>query len=487
MTFTRRRFLTGAAAVVAGPLLADRQRSLKTVSIFHTTDLHGHILPTQTYDGIGNLGGLARCASQMRQWKRESPDHLTLDIGDVYQGSMASYQSQGKVMIDLFNKLSYDGWVLGNHEFDWGLEVVAGAIARSQAPVITGNVSIDGRPSGAIDSGPLQNLTPWQIKEVGGFRIGLAGLVTPGLPYWLRPELLKGLEVHDPVEILKVSIAALKAQNVDAIVVLGHMGWRRADDYANRVQNLLKEVEGIDLYIGGHSHRDQPSWYWSNVLCTQANYFGIHCGRVDLSFDLESRKLVNRRAWTVLMDERFALDPLVIESATPALEKASAHARVVIGHVKEVISARGRRSPFWEMLCRSFLTAAKKQKIPADLVYHGTFDTPDVEPGEKTIADAWKWIPYENFLVRAELTGSQIQTILREGKKARFGKRDLYGMDPKELDSKKRYSILFNSYDSQSGGRKLMKLREILEEASSKTQMLPINTREAVIDYFADH
>jgi len=471
---------------MAIPAWAAGKRSIKTVSLFHTTDLHGHILPTQTYDDITNVGGLARCATQIRRWRKECPDHLLFDIGDIYQGTIEGYQTKGKVMIDSFNKMNYDGWVLGNHEFDWGLEVVESAVKNSQMPIITGNVTIEDKKAGEIEGSAFSKLSPWVIKEVGGFKIGLVGLVTPGIPFWSRPELLKGFGVFDPIESLQQSVRELQAEKVDAVVVLGHMGWKRADDFANPVQELLKEVQGVDLYIGGHSHQDRPSWYWSGVLCTQANYFGINCGRVDLSFDLESRKLVKRNAWTVLMDDRFELDPLIVESTKSVVANAEERRKTVIGTVKAVISARGKQSPFWKMICQSFLATAGKQGTPADGVFHGTFETPDVQPGVKTIEDAWEWIPYENWLVHATISGAQIRTIVNESSQVRYSDRDLFGLKVDELEAEKRYRILFNSYDSQSGGRRLMKLREILAEPESKTKLIPVNTREAVIDYFAD-
>ncbi|MEN8694258.1 MAG: bifunctional metallophosphatase/5'-nucleotidase [Akkermansiaceae bacterium] len=484
---TRRGFLAGASAWIAHPSVGKESRSIKTISLFHTTDLHGHILPAKTYEGIGNVGGFARCATQIRRWRKDCPDSLLFDIGDVYQGTVEGYQTKGKVMIDSFNKLNYDGWVLGNHEFDWGLDVVSGTIEHSNSPVITGNVTIGDQASGKVNDGPFSKLAPWLIKEVGGFKVGIVGLTTPGIPFWSRPELLKEFGVLDPLEILQQSVRELQAEKVNAVVCLSHMGWKRSDDYANPVQNLLKKVRGIDVYIGGHSHQDRPSWYWSNVLCTQANYFGINCGRVDLSFDLESRKLVKRNAWTVLMDDRLPLDPLIIESTKEAIENAEDRRKVVIGEVTEKLSTRGKTSAFWKILCRSFLASAKKHDDEADFVFHGTFGNPDVEPGIKTIEDAWTWIPYENWLIHATLTGAQIRQIIAEASRDRYSDRALYGADPETLEPSKHYRILLNSYDSQSGGRRLMKLREIMAEKESNSRLIPINTREALIDYFADH
>jgi 5'-nucleotidase / UDP-sugar diphosphatase len=88
---SRRTFLaTSAGWLAAGAVRAADGQDRKTISLIHTTDLHGHITPTRTYSGRENVGGFARCATMIRRWRREMPDSLLLDIGDVWQGTAAS-------------------------------------------------------------------------------------------------------------------------------------------------------------------------------------------------------------------------------------------------------------------------------------------------------------------------------------------------------------------------------------------------------------
>ena len=122
-SWTRRDFLRlagGAGLLSASPTLASAAAALEPdtvcISILHTTDLHGHILPTSDYDGTADRGGLARCVTQIRRWRGQNPNSILIDVGDVYQGTDVSLRNKGELMIDLFNHLKYDAWVIGNHD-----------------------------------------------------------------------------------------------------------------------------------------------------------------------------------------------------------------------------------------------------------------------------------------------------------------------------------------------------------------------------------
>src|SRR5947207_11839467 len=158
--WTRRDFLklAGQAGLVSAvPTLASAAAALNPdtvcISILHTTDLHGHILPTSDYGGNPDRGGLARCATQIRHWRRENPNSILIDVGDVYQGTEVSLRNKGELMIDLFNHLKYDAWIVGNHEFDWRIEPFHQALQRSTMPVLTANTLLQAPPRGELPDG----------------------------------------------------------------------------------------------------------------------------------------------------------------------------------------------------------------------------------------------------------------------------------------------------------------------------------------------
>ena len=487
MNWNRRQFISGAAASAS---LVGRGGAAEVnweTAIFHTTDLHGHILPTESYEGEKDLGGLARCASQIREWRKQSPEHLLLDIGDVYQGTLVSWKSRGKLMIDLFNKMGYDAWVLGNHEFDWGPEVVEEAIIRSEMPVLAANVELDGQLVGAERTeGLFQKLRPWIIKEIGGEKVGVIGLITPGLPAWLRSELLGPLKAVDPQPILKRCVAELKSEGVSKIVVAGHMGYReRGDDYANPLAHTLKG-SGVNAYIGAHSHRRNERWLVEGIPCTQASYHGLHCGRVRFKGDFARMELS-------LMDRSVAFDPVIMEASQSLLDAATRERERKVGVVPVVVSGKEEVRQF---LCESFREAAKKIGQEIDAVFHGTFGGEEIARGDFMVEDAWRLLPYENKLVVGELTGDELLAILKESRKDRYSDRSLIGLEvirnqrgsPVGINGSPkggRYRVLFNSYDAQSGGGRLIGLRDALAKPTAKSRLLPLETREALIDYVA--
>src|SRR5437016_9442560 len=178
-SLSRRAFLktiSQAGLLCAAPSFARAAETLNpgtvTISILHTTDLHGHILPTVDYEGNPDLGGLARCVTQIRRWRHENRNTILIDIGDVYQGTDLGWRSKGELMIDLFNYLRYDAWIVGNHEFDWGMDPFLHALRRSTMPVLAANMLSEGKPAGDVfdPKNPFAKLRPYILREIAGIK-----------------------------------------------------------------------------------------------------------------------------------------------------------------------------------------------------------------------------------------------------------------------------------------------------------------------------
>jgi 5'-nucleotidase / UDP-sugar diphosphatase len=520
-SWTRRDFLklVGRAGIVSAvPTLASAAAALNPdtvcVSILHTTDLHGHILPTSDYDGNPDRGGLARCATQIRRWQRENPNSILIDVGDVYQGTDVSLRSKGALMIDLLNYLEYDAWVVGNHEFDWGMACFEHALQQSNIPVLAANMLMEGKMAGEFPDAkhPFSKIQPSILKEIGGIKIAIIGITTPGMPFWLWPEFTRGLDFRHPVEPVRRAIARAKSGGADAIVLTGHMGLKTrtgGDDFANTVMALTSEFPEIAVFIAGHTHQDVPSRLTNGVLFTQADHFGIHLGRVDLLFDRNSKKLLRREAICELMDNRFGFDHAIISRAKSQLAESATALSEPIGQLAETLRGRsrpGRPSEVERLIGAAIMETLLERSVPVDGVMHGTFDEKaDLIAGPKTVNDIWNIIPFENYIVTAQLSPEEIK-IAMEDVFASHEKRNLLGFDLKTegrrddckivsialanrepLDRNKKYVIAFNSFDARSGGHHFMKLRAILERPEANCILHSVQTRDALIRYFQRH
>ncbi len=514
---TRRAFLRTigqAGLFCAAPPIARSAAALNgdvvQISILHTTDLHGHILPTTDYAGNTDLGGFARCVTQIRRWRRQNRNSILIDIGDVYQGTDVSLRTNGALMIDLFNHLKYDAWIVGNHEFDWGVEPFMNALAKSDMPVLAANMSMEGKLSGEIL--PFAKIQPCILKEIDGIKIAIIGLTTPGMPFWFRPEFIRGFDFEYSVGPARRAITKAKSEGANAIVLAGHMGLKPrtgGDDFANNVGALTSEFPEVAAFIAGHTHQTIPSRLTNGVLLTQSDHFGIHVGRLDLTFDRTSKKLLRRAARCELMNNRVGLDHVVVSRAKPHLHESASALAQPIGTLAETLHVRGRPgepSDVEALISAAILETLRERGTTVDGAMHGVFDEKNnFVAGPKTVSDIWGLIPFENYLVSAELTSEEIKSVMEEVYASREP-RNLLGFeieiegvgyerriaairltDGRRLERDKRYSIAFNTFDSRSGGHRFMKLRALLETPATHCTFHPVQTRDAMIDYFRRH
>ena len=518
--WTRRDFLklAGQAGLIgAVPTLAEAAAldpDTVSISILHTTDLHGHILPTSDYDGNPDRGGMARCITQIRRWRRKNRNSILIDVGDVYQGTEVSLRSKGELMIDLFNHLKYDAWIVGNHEFDWGIDPFQRALQRSTMPVLAANTLLEGKPAGEFSDSqhPFAQIQPFILREIAGIKIAIIGVTTPGMPFWFRPEFARGIEFHYPVEPVRRAIARAKSEGANTIVLTGHMGLKArsgGDDFANAVMALTSEFPEVAVFIAGHTHQVIPSRLTNGVLLTQADHFGIHVGRVDLLFDRNSKKLLHREAACELMDSRFRFDHVVISRAKSQLAESEAALAEPIGELAETLQSRsraGQPSDVERLIGAAIMEALLERNVRVDGVMHGVFDeNARLLAGPKTVNDIWNVLPYENYIATADLSPEEIKAVMEEVYVS-HERRSLLGFEIKTegrgydrriismalaggrpLVRGKKYVIAFNTFDSRSAGHHFMKLRALLERAAANCIMHQVQTRDAVIDYFRRH
>ncbi len=209
------------------------------------------------------------------------------------------------------------------------------------------------------------------------------------------------------------------------------------------------------------------------------------------------------------MDNRFDADQVVLSRAESQLAESEASLAQPIGELKETLHARGRPdhpSEIEKLIGAAITETLAERRIMVDAVMHGVFDeNAKLAAGLTTVNDIWNIIPYENVIVTATLSPDEIKSVMEEVYASREP-RSLLGIavrvegrgfdrritsmafpDGRALERDKRYLIAVNSFDARSGGHHFMKLRALLDRPEANCVLHPVQTRDAVIDYFRRH
>ena len=470
------------------------------LSILHTTDVHGHIWPTTDYEGQGDVGGFLRCAARIEELRAAHPNTLLIDCGDTFQGAPESWLNEGRLLIDGLNHLRYDAWVLGNHEIDWGVEVLRRRHDQAEMPFLAANLYFRDPAANW-----LPKIRPFIIKEVDGIRVALIGLTTPGIPRWSRPYLLDGALFRQSVESLTELMPLVKEAKPDVIVLAVHQGFKnRGDDFANQIQALARQFPEVDVMLGGHSHVPVEDMRFGPVLYSQAGYHGIWVGQVTLTYDTIQRAVVSKQGRLDRMDASVPYHEGLLTRWKEELDRAGESLSRPAGVLAEVLDpkpdARGQSS-MQQFICRAIAAG-----VDVEFVLHGSLAEERLEPGPLRERDLWKIVPYENDIGVVMWTPQQIAAALEEnftrpvthqslgaygftfravGEGRHIRVVDLRDMQGQSLHARKRYRVALNSYVLASGGERYNRIREMAEEPESRLDMTGKDTRSLVRQYLA--
>lgn len=284
----RRRFLTGSAAFATALVTFPRGFAFNAgetvITILHTNDTHSQIDPLPPNDKNAGKGGVARRATLVKRIRKENPDTLLIDAGDVLQGTPYFNFYKGEVEYKAMSAIGYDAGTLGNHEFDNGVEALAAALKFANFDIVSANYDV----KGTVLEGRVK---PYVVKTVGGIRVGLFGLGISPVAL-IAPANFKGVTYIDPVQAARDVVQTLREKERCALVAcMSHLGYSETPR-ANRVSDrvVASQVDGIDFIASGHSHLfmqhpvEQTQPCGAKTLIFQVGKSGIYVGRVDFTF-----------------------------------------------------------------------------------------------------------------------------------------------------------------------------------------------------------
>ena len=268
--------------------------SHKNITILHTNDVHSHVEPfSKDHSEFPNKGGFERRATLISEIRRQNPNTLLFDAGDIFQGTPYFNFYGGEIEFKLMSMLGYDAITIGNHDFDNGMDGLDKQLPNAKFDIISSNYDFKNT---ILES----KVSDYKIYNKSGIKIGVFGLGIE-LEGLVSKDLYKETKYLDPIDIANDTAKKLKeTENCDLVICLSHLGYKY-EKFPNKVSdlNLAKSTKNIDLIIGGHTHTfmNKPVVVKNNagndVLINQVGCFGLYLGRIDFSFDSDNNKIFN--------------------------------------------------------------------------------------------------------------------------------------------------------------------------------------------------
>ncbi|MDV2399202.1 bifunctional metallophosphatase/5'-nucleotidase [Vibrio cholerae] len=291
----KKTILTSAIALsFAFPALA-ANGDIHNVTILGTSDLHGHFMPWDySADKLNLSGSLSQIATKVKTIRQEQPNVILVDAADTIQGNFVETFKDEAIdpMMLGFNEMKYDVWVLGNHEFDFGLKVLNRSLTQFKGRSLAGNIQ---RP----DGNPF--LPGYTIIERGGIKIGVIGMDTPMTQVFAEgTNRLEGMTFTNPTLEVQKIIKQIDPQ-VDAIVLVAHMGLENENDITNTgVTDIANGNPELDAIVAGHMHTLIDKAVVNGVIITEPDKYGRALSRIDLQFEEQNGKftLINKDSLT---------------------------------------------------------------------------------------------------------------------------------------------------------------------------------------------
>ncbi len=468
----------GASAALA------RQAEID-ITILHVNDTHGHIVPylDKSVDPDRPVGGAQYLAKMVERERDANPGGtILLSAGDMFQGTPVSNLFHGKPVVEIMNTMSYDAMALGNHEFDWGQDILQSIISSASFPVLSANV---------FESGgrPIRGVKPYVMLKRKGLRIAVIGTTTPDTYYSSKPGNLTGLTFVPPEQVLPAIIRRVRAQGASIVVALTHDG-------LDSDRELARKVRGIDIIVGGHSHTVLiDPVIESGTVIVQAGSNGVYLGVLHIAFDPKMKKILD----VTRKDELRLVSPATEDRPDPnvarIVDKYEERVKTEFSKVVGTAVVDLTRNRTGESDLGDVVADAMREASGAQIAFQNAGGVrADILKGPITVEAIFTALPFDNDLVSMDLTGEQIAELLEESVSSGnllqvSGMRLVYdpakpagarvvsmAIEGKPIESRATYRVVTNDFLA-AGGDRLNTFKQGRNVAVGPSQ------RDAVADY----
>ncbi|MBP1967350.1 5'-nucleotidase C-terminal domain-containing protein [Paenibacillus aceris] len=392
----------------------------KVVDILTTNDIHGKIevgfdkKRNQGQGGIETLGGI------VSDFRTVNPNcTVVVDGGDAWQGTLISNTTNGQSVMDTMAQVKYDAAAIGNHEFDFGRDVLINNIKNAKFPILGANI-IDTKTGKQVDW-----TQPYVIVEKDGLKIGIIGFATPQTTSTTKSTNIEGLSFVNPVPLAKELSAELRAKGVDIIMVTSHLPGEQNQQSAEIISELADLAKGtgngtLDAIVGGHSHM-RVSGIVNGIPVVEAQSWLYAVGHIQLFVDKATKQVVSSNAslletYTNLTTADAKIHQTVEDYKAKISEKS--------GEVEVVVAEALNRKSFrfadnggvdrdGASQLGNSITDAMRASEKSDIAFTNIGGIrADVDKGELTYGEMFEVFPFGNYNVTGTMTAAQIKKAL---------------------------------------------------------------------------
>lgn len=430
---------TAAAAAGAEAVIPTEENAPKNLTVLHTNDMHGALVSS----GTSTIG--ADETAGIRAATEKTENTLLVDAGDATQGGTLAALSQGADVITLMNAAKYDAMALGNHEFDYGQDVLFENVRNADFPVLSANTVYKdtGRPilEGVPYAGGTQtNNGQYTIVERNGVKIGIFGVTTPETATKTNPKGIEGIAFKPVEPVVREMIATLKAQGAEVIICLAHLGVDPSTSKENSSVGLAEALganSGLDMIIDGHSHtvysKVEPQ---SGILIEQTGSSSKNIGKISVIMDngvnAVSGKLIDAEA----AFKAYSPDPAVTALADQLVASNEEKLKPVIGNTQTALwggwvgssnIARVGEINLGNLIADAMTEGAKEllasdaykdspyKNLPIVALENGGGVRATIKRGDITVGDSINVLPFGNTLAFKEVTPAILYEALENG------------------------------------------------------------------------
>ncbi|WP_304062289.1 bifunctional metallophosphatase/5'-nucleotidase [Pedobacter glucosidilyticus] len=312
LNLNRRGFIKGSLSTAAllamgfNPISVFAEEDFVKLTILHTNDVHSRIDPFPM-DGSRNQGkaGVAPRATLINKIRKEEKNVLLLDAGDIFQGTPYFNYWGGELEIKMMSMMGYDAAIMGNHDFDNGVEGFAKQLPHAKFPILNANydftnTALEGKTKG------------YQIFNKGDLKIGVYGLGIE-LTGLVNQQQYGETQYTEPIKkALEMERFLKQDQKCDLVICLSHLGFKYRENKVSDIV-LAQSIYFTDLIIGGHTHtflstpESVKNLSGKEILVNQVGFAGINLGRIDYVFTKEKKKKITYSSAIEVVENNFKI------------------------------------------------------------------------------------------------------------------------------------------------------------------------------------